>query len=514
MKSYYFIGVDKMNYLIGVDVGTSGTRAVLFDEELNIVASASEDYPLYQPQNGWAEQDPEDWANATIKVIKTIMDESKVNNKKVKGIGLSGQMHGLVMLDKDDKVIRPSIIWADQRTEDECDEITEKVGRERLIEITANPALTGFTASKILWVRNNEPKNYGRCKKILLPKDYVRFILTGQYATDVSDASGMQLLDVPNRQWSDEILNILEIPKSMLAKVYESPEVTGRIKKDIAEKTGLNEGTVVVAGAGDNAAAAVGTGVVKDGSAFTTIGTSGVVYAHSDQVRIDPKGRVHTFCCAVPNSWHIMGVTQAAGLSLKWFKNNLYQGENLVKDISYDQLNQDIQKINIGSDKLIYLPYLMGERTPHLDPNARGVFFGLSAKHDRKNLARSVMEGITFSLRDSYEILLGMGLEINEMMMTGGGARSQVWRQMLSDVLNCKVRTIESEEGPALGAAILAGVGAGIFKSIESACESYIQKDKEIRPNQDNHIIYNKYYDIYQKLYKDLENSFLKLGQL
>ena len=503
-----------MNYLIGIDIGTSGTRSVLFDEKLNVVSSTSEEYPLYQPHNGWAEQNPEDWARATINTIKTIIKDSGIDKGNIKGIGLSGQMHGLVMLDENNAVIRPAIIWADQRTEKECVEITEKVGRKKLIEITANPALTGFTASKILWVKNNEPDNYSRCKHILLPKDYVRFVLTGEYATDVSDASGMQLLDVPKRQWSDEILDILEIDKDKLAKVYESPEITGKIKESIALETGLKEDTIVVAGAGDNAAAAVGTGVVTDGSAFTTIGTSGVVYAHSSKVYIDPKGRVHTFCCAVPNSWHVMGVTQAAGLSLKWFKNNIYEGVNSTEKASYESINKQIEEVEIGSEKLIYLPYLMGERTPHLDPNARGVFFGLSAKHDKKNIARSVMEGVSFSLKDCYDILLEMGLEIDEMMITGGGARSNVWRQMLADVFNCNVRTIQSEEGASLGAAILAGVGAGIFESVEYACKKYIKKDKEIIPNENNHNSYKEYHELYGDIYRNLKESFKKLSEI
>lgn len=503
-----------MNYLIGIDVGTSGTRSVLFDENLNVISSASEEYPLYQPHNGWAEQNPEDWANATINTIKTIIEKSKVNGENIKAIGLSGQMHGLVMLDENNEVIRPAIIWADQRTGKECDEITEKVGKEKLIEITANPALTGFTASKILWVKNNEPDNYSRCRHILLPKDYVRFVLTGAYATDVSDASGMQLLDVPNRKWSDEILEILEIDRDKLAKVYESPEITGNITKSIAKKTGLREDTVVVAGAGDNAAAAVGTGVVIDGSAFTTIGTSGVVYAHSSKLFIDPEGRVHTFCCAVPNCWHVMGVTQAAGLSLKWFKNNIYEGFDSSGKSTYDMINKQIEEVEIGSEKLIYLPYLMGERTPHLDPYARGVFFGLSAKHDKKNLARSVMEGVSFSLKDSYDILLGMGLKIDEMMITGGGAKSRIWRQMLADVFNCNVGTIQSEQGASLGAAILAGVGVGIFESVEYACEKYIKKGNEIIPNEVSHKIYNQYHEIYGEIYKDLKESFKKLSEI
>lgn len=316
-----------MRYVIGVDLGTSGTKTVLFDEKGNVITSATVEYPMYQPQNGYAEQEPIDWYNASISTIKTVITKSGVDNSDIVGIGLSGQMHGLVMLDENEDVIRPSIIWCDQRTAKECEEITQKVGAKRLIEITANPALTGFTASKIMWVKNNEPQNYAKCRHILLPKDYVRFMLTGEFATEVSDASGMQLLDVPNRCWSDEILEKLDIDISLLPKVYESPEITGYITKEIADKTGLKEGTLVVGGAGDNAAAAVGTGVVSDGKAFTTIGTSGVVFAHTSQISIDPNGRVHTFCCAVPNAWHVMGVTQGAGLSLKWFRDNFCRSE-------------------------------------------------------------------------------------------------------------------------------------------------------------------------------------------
>ena len=311
-----------MKYLIGIDIGTSATKTVMFDEKFNVVTSASQEYQMYQPRNGWAEQMPEDWRDAVINTLREVISKSNVSAEDIAGIGLSGQMHGLVMLDENGAVLRPSIIWCDQRTQKQCDEITEKIGKERLIEITANPALTGFTASKILWVRENEPEIYAKCRHILLPKDYIRYILTGEFATEVSDASGMQLMDIPNRCWSDEVLEKLDIDKSMLPKMYESPEVTGKITKEIAEKTGLSVNTVVVGGAGDNAAAAVGTGVVSDGKAFTTIGTSGVVFAHTSEVSIDPKGRVHTFCCAVPDCWHIMGVTQAAGLSLKWFRDN------------------------------------------------------------------------------------------------------------------------------------------------------------------------------------------------
>lgn len=444
-----------MRYLIGIDIGTSATKTVLFNEKCEVVASASQEYPLYQPQNGWAEQEPTDWAKAVEATIKKVMIESGVAKEDVKGIGLSGQMHGLVMLDKDNAVIRPSIIWCDQRTGKECQEITIKVGAQRLIEITANPALTGFTASKILWVRNHEAENYRRCRHILLPKDYIRFCMTGEYATEVSDASGMQLLDVPNRCWSQEILDKLEIDTDLLPKVYESPEVTGRITSEFAAKTGLAVGTVVVGGAGDNAAAAVGTGIVEDGRAFTTIGTSGVVFAHTSEPRIDPKGRVHTFCCAVPGCWHVMGVTQAAGLSLKWFRDNLaesYKEEAEKQGIdSYDLINQDVENVPIGSRRLLYLPYLMGERTPHLNTNCRGVFFGLSAIHTKADMLRAVMEGVSYSLSDCLDVLREMQVDVSEMMACGGGGKSKIWRQMLADMYGCEVKTIKAQEGPALG---------------------------------------------------------------
>ena len=349
-----------MNYLLGVDLGTSGTKTVLFDTAGNVMASKTVEYPMYQPQNGWAEQDPRDWWNATAVTTKAVIEESGVDPADIKGVGISGQMHGLVMLDKAGQVLRRSIIWCDQRTAQECEEITRRVGKERLIAITANPALTGFTASKILWVRNHEPEIYAQCAHILLPKDYVRYMLTGEFATEVSDASGMQLLDVPNRCWSDEVLEKLEIDKSLLAKVYESPEVNGTITKEAAALTGLKEGTPVVGGAGDNAAAAVGTGVVEDGKAFVTIGTSGVVFAHTSDISIDPKGRVHTFCCAVPGCWHVMGVTQGAGLSLKWYRDNFCQAEmetakGMGKD-PYFLMDQQAERVPIGCNKLLYLP--------------------------------------------------------------------------------------------------------------------------------------------------------------
>lgn len=376
-----------MSYVIGVDCGTSGTKTVLFDEKCNVISSKTIEYPMIQPQNGYAEQDPADWRNAMIETIKAVVASSGVDKNEIVGIGLSGQMHGLVMLDANNDVIRNSIIWCDQRTGKQVEWMNENVGNDKLVQITANPALTGWTAAKILWVKDNEPQNFEKVKHIMLPKDYLRFVLTGEYATEVSDASGMQILDVPNRDWSSELLSAFEIDRAWLGDVYESCEVTGKLTADMANELGLNEGTIVVGGAGDNAAAAVGTGVVEDGKAFTTIGTSGVVFAHTTKAQIDKLGRVHTCCAAVPNCWHVMGVTQAAGLSLQWFRNNFCQdiiAQAEKEDCDpYDILNKKAAEIPIGSDNLLYLPYLMGERTPHLDPDCRGAFIGLSAIHAR-----------------------------------------------------------------------------------------------------------------------------------
>ncbi len=505
-----------MAYILGVDIGTSGTKTVLFSEDGAPVASATYEYPLYTPRNGYAEQEPLDWWQAAVNGIKEVA--AHVPAEEIKGVGLSGQMHGLVMLDAEDKPIRRSIIWCDQRTVAEVEEITRRVGADRMIEITANPAITGFTAAKIMWVKNNEPQNYERCRHILLPKDYIRFMLTGEYATEVSDASGMQLLDIPNRCWSDEVLQKLEIDKALLAKVYESPEITGKITRRAAELTGLKEGTPVVGGAGDNAAAAVGTGVVEDGKAFTTIGSSGVVFAHTSDIAIDKKGRVHTFCCAVPGCWHVMGVTQSAGLSLKWFRDNFAWGEMetaLSMGVDpYYLMDKEAASVPIGANRLLYLPYLNGERTPHLDPNARGVFFGLSSMHKKKDLLRAVMEGVSYSLRDCVEVMREMDVNVSDMMACGGGGTSALWRQMLADLYGCTVKTTENKEGPALGVALLAAVGAGIYGSVPEACRAVIKPDKEQKPIEDNTHEYERFYQMYKSLYPAMRKSFDELSRL
>ncbi|MBN1776487.1 MAG: xylulokinase [Clostridiales bacterium] len=504
-------------YLLGIDLGTSGTKTVLFRRDGSVVASSTVEYPMDQPENGWAEQAPEDWWNAAVQTISAVLRKSGVNPGDIAALGISGQMHGLVMLDGAGEVLRPSIIWADQRTGAECREITEIIGAKRLIEITANPALTGFTAGKIRWVQKHEPGIYAKCRHILLPKDYLRYKLTGDFATEVSDASGMQLLDVPGRCWSDEVLEKLGIDKSYLGKVYESPEVTGHISAFAAKLTGLSETTLVVGGAGDNAAAAVGTGVVADGRAFTTIGTSGVVFAHTDTLAIDPRGRVHTFCCAVPGAWHVMGVMQSAGLSLKWFRDNFCTSEMETAELMgvdpYQLMDMEVAKAPIGAHRLFYLPYLMGERTPHLDPDCRGVFFGLSAMHTKLDLMRAVYEGVAYALNDSLSILDEMGVKPAQMLATGGGGRSEVWRQMLSDVFDCKVVTTNSKEGPALGVAILAGVGAGLYPSVREACDSMIKIGGEQLPIKENQPAYRKCYEQFVKLYPDMKNAFKRLSE-
>lgn len=507
-----------MKYVLGIDLGTSGTKTVLFDQEGHGICSCTVEYPMYQPHNGWAEQDPQDWWHAAVETIQTVLKKSGVDPKDVVSLGISGQMHGLVMLDEKGQVLRRSIIWCDQRTQAECDEIHERVGREKLIAITANPALTGFTLSKVLWVRNHEPEVYAKCRHILLPKDYVRYMLTGDFATEVSDASGMQMLDVPNRCWSDELLNILDIDKSLLAKVYESCEVTGHVSEEAAALTGLSAETLVVGGAGDNAAAAVGTGVVEDGKAFTTIGTSGVVFAHTDKLAIDPQGRVHTFCCAVPGAWHVMGVTQAAGLSLKWYRDNFCDAEKQAAQQMgvdpYDLMNKEAAQSPIGANKLIYAPYLMGERTPHLDADCRGMFFGLSAMHTRRDLLRAVMEGVSYSLRDCLGVLNEMGVNPEQMLACGGGGKSPLWRQMLADVFNCPVATTVNTEGPALGVAILAGVGAGLYKSVPEACHAMIHVNPAQEPIPENVPQYAKVYEVFKMLYPANKDVFKALGKL
>ena len=505
-----------MQYLIGIDVGTSGTKTVLFNTSGAPLASKTVEYPMAQPRNGWAEQSPDDWWHAVIKGLRSVL--SDYDPSDVISIGLSGQMHGLVMLDKNGAVLRPSIIWCDQRTGAECEQISRLLGENRVIEITANPPMTGFTAAKILWVQNNEPEIYEKCAHILLPKDYIRYKLTGEFATEVSDASGMQLMDIAKRDWSSEVLGKLQIDRSLLGAMYESPEVTGKVHRAAATATGLAEGTPIVGGAGDNPAAAIGTGIVKEGSAFTTIGSSAVVYAVSDEIRIDMQGRVHSLCASVPGKWTVMSCTQAAGLSLKWLRDNCFIAETLEAgkngiDI-YTVMTDMASKVPVGAERLLFLPYLMGERSPHPNPNCRGVFFGLSAMHGREHIVRSVLEGVAFSQLECVEVFRDMGVPINDMTLTGGGGRSPLWQQMLADLYGCPVATLVSDEGAALGAALLAGVGAGVFSDVRQSAEAIVKKKAALDCNVDSRRSYMPFYEMYKNLYLLLRSSFDKLSSL
>ena len=489
-----------MNFL-GIDVGTGGSRAVLINADGEVIASATVEHKAFaSPEIGWAEQNPEDWWKASSEAIRQILKNEHIKAEEIGAIGLSGQMHGAVFLDENDKVLRPSIIWCDQRTDKQCRDLTNKIGAKKLIELVSNPALPNFTLTKMLWVRENEPEIWNKTRTVLLPKDYLRFCLTGDKATDVSDASGTLLLDVQNRKWSIELLAAVEMSENLLPTVYESAEITGTISAKCAAETGLKEGTKVVAGAGDNAAGAIGMGIVKTGAVSATIGTSGVVFAVTDKPSIDLRGRIHTFCHAVPHRWHVTGVTQAAGLSFRWFRDNFAANE------SYDDLVEGAKKIPVGADGLIWTPYLMGERTPHVDSSVRASLIGLTASHTKAHVVRAILEGVAFSLRDAIEIFKQLNIPIENIRLGGGGATSPLWRQIQADVYGQKVEIVATEEGAAYGAALLAGVGGGAWKTIEEACEKTIHVAEEIFPNEKSVGILNRQYKAFQKVYSSLES--------
>ena len=504
-----------MRYLLGVDIGTTGARAVLVDEEGRLVAGAVSEYPMFVPKPGWTEQEPEDWWRATKEVVGRALREAKISGREVTAVGFTGQMHGLVTLDEGGRVLRRCIMWNDQRTARQCEEIEGIVGRDRLVELTCNPVLTGFTAPKLLWVKENEPEVFERIAHILLPKDYVRFRLTGEYVMDVADASGTSMFDVKRREWAWEIIDALGFDRRWFPPTAESPEVVARVSKVGAEETGLVEGTPVVAGAGDQAAGGVGAGAVEEGIVSVNLGTSGVVFAHLEEPRVDPGLRTHTFCHAVPGKWHVMGVMLAAGGSLRWFRDALCGEERLVAEHTgkdpYEFITEEAALVPAGSEGLLFLPYLSGERTPHADPFARGVFFGLSLKHTKAHMARAVLEGVAFGLRDSLEILKSMGLSFKEIRFTGGGSRSDLWRQILADIFNFPVTRINIEEGTAFGAALLAGVGAGIFGSVEEACRTAVKGVATSEPNHERAKIYEELYRLYGRLYESLKERFREI---
>lgn len=508
-----------MSVFLGIDIGTSGTKTLAIDPRGAILAAASDHYPCYAPKPLWSEQDPEDWWRATVSTVHAVIRQARLKPSDVKAIGLSGQMHGSVFLDKRDRIIRRAILWNDQRTSAECAEIEQRAGgRKKLIKLVANPALTGFTAPKILWLRNNEPRNYDRLSRILLPKDEIRRRLTGEYATDVSDASGMLLLDVARRTWSKALLARLEIDPALLADCYESEDVTGRLTPQAAHTLGLSTNCLVVGGAGDCAAGAVGNGIVDTGTLSTSIGTSGVVFVHSDQPRIDPQGRVHTFCHAVRDRWHMMGVTLSAGGSLEWFRNQLCPPDAAPTARShsdvYHQLTAEAESVPPGSQGLFFLPYLSGERTPHADPTARGCFVGLTLAHTRAHLVRAILEGVTYSLRESLEIFRELGVPIRQIRASGGGARSPLWRQIQADVFAQKVVTINSEEGPAYGVALLAAVGAGAFQNVREACAATIRVVSQTAPVRSAARFYDQAMPVYQQLYGSLRDDFRRIADL
>lgn len=494
--------------LLGIDVGTGGTRAVVVDEAGAVVASAtSEHAPFASPQIGWAEQDPRDWWRATIEAVRGVLAQPGVRADEIACVGFSGQMHGAVMLDERDEVLRAALIWCDQRTDPQCKAITEKVGAERLIELTSNPALTNFTLTKLLWVREHQPELWERFRTILLPKDYVRLRLTGDRAIDVADASGTLLLDVANRRWSDAMLDALELDRSCLPSLFESPEITGRVSADGAEATGLREGTPVVAGAGDQAAGAVGMGIVQPGAVSATIGTSGVVFAATSRPALDKKGRVHTFCHAIPGRWHVMGVTQAAGLSLRWFRDRFGTGNDAPGDVDpYELLSKEAASAPPGSDGVLWAPYLMGERTPHLDPHARAALVGLAASHTRAHVVRAILEGVAFSLRDTLTIFAEMDVPVENIRLGGGGARSPVWRQIQADVYGRAVEILAAEEGAAYGAALLAGVGAKVWPTVDEACASAVRVAERVEADESSIAVMNKSYAAYRALYPALRS--------
>ena len=508
-----------MSYLMGIDVGTTGTRCIIVDQEGHVIAGATGDHaPISSPQPLWAEQDPEDWWKATTTAIRQALALAHIDGAAIQGIGLSGQMHGVVLLDKDHKVLRPSLIWCDQRSQAQCDWIHQKVGYERTIQLTCNPALTGFSAPKLLWVRDNEPEVFAKARTFLLPKDYIRFRLTGTFASEVSDASGTTLFDVANRRWSVEMFKELDLDPGLVPPVYESPIASAHISDIAARETGLKPGTPVVGGGGDQAAGGVGNGIVQPGIVSSTIGTSGVVFAFSEKPVLDPKGRVHTFCHAVPGKWHIMGVTQGAGLSLRWFRDNFgnveMQTAFLTGGDSYDLLNKEAARAPAGSEGLIFLPYMMGERTPHLDPNAKGVFFGLTGRHQRFHVIRAILEGVAYSLRDSFEIFKEMGVPVRQVRASGGGGRSELWRQIQADVFGREIVTINATEGPAYGVALLAGVGTGVWASVEEACQATIRVVTRQKPIKANAATYDTFYPTYRALYGALKPHFDRVTEL
>lgn len=508
-----------MGITLGIDVGTSGTKTLAIDPSGRVLASVAAEYPCDHPRPGWSEQAPESWWRATVATIRDCLAAASLKPADITGVGLSGQMHGSVFLDGQGEVIRPALLWNDQRTAQECAEIEDRAGgREALVRMVGNPALTGFTAPKLLWVRRHEPHHWDRVRQVLLPKDYVRYRLSGTYATEVSDASGTLMLDVANRRWSRDLLARLEVDPSLLPPCFESPDVSATVSDVGSRATGLVRGTPIVGGGGDQPAGAVGNGIVRPGAVSATMGTSGVVFAHAEELGFDPLGRLQRGCHAVPGAWHVMGVVLAAGGSLQWFRNQLGQAEMALareKGIdTYFLLTDEAARVGPGAEGLFFLPYLTGERTPHFDPDAKGAWVGLTVRHGRPHLVRSVLEGATYAMRDSLELVREMGVRVDEIRLSGGGARNAHWKQIQADIYGQDVCTINASEGPAFGVALLAQVGTGTFASVPEACDATIQVVERTTMDPKARAFHDRAYPLYRQLYRDLKGSFQTISEL
>ena len=508
-----------MSVTLGIDVGTSGTKTIAIDETGAILASASAEYPCDHPRPGWSEQDPELWWRATVETVQGVLGQGKFAPADVSAIGLSGQMHGSVFLDRDGQVVRPALLWNDQRTGAEAAEIEAKAGgREGLVRLVANRALTGFTAPKLLWLRKNEPNLWDRVRQVLLPKDYIRYRLSGTYATEVSDAAGTLLLDVANRRWSSELLGLLDLDRSLLPLCFESPEVSAVVSATGAEATGLTVGTEIVGGAGDQPAGAVGNGIVRAGVVSATMGTSGVVFAHTAESGFDPLGRLQRGCHAVPGAWCVMGVVLSAGGSLQWYRNQMAGAQvEMSKSLGIDPyylLQDEAALAGPGAEGLFFLPYLTGERAPYYDSDARGAWVGLSVRHGRPHLVRSIMEGASYAMRDSFELIREMGTTIEQVRLSGGGARSPFWRQIQANIYDVDVHTVNATEGPAFGVALLAMVGAGVFASVAEACDATIRLVDHTAKEPEVAAFHDRGFAIYRKLYQDLRESYAAIARL
>ena len=496
-----------MAYFLGIDTSTTSSKALLIDEHGEVIAVASSPHTLQTPRPLWSEQDPREWWEAVSVSVRSVLETAGISGERIEAVGLTGQMHGLVLLDEDGNVLRPAILWNDQRTQSQCDEIHRIIGKENFIQITGNVALTGFTAPKILWVKENEPYVFANTKHVLLPKDYIRYKLTGEYAMDKADGAGTVLFDLKERDWSDEVLSALDIPSPWMPKTFEGPEFTGSVTEEAASLTGLKAGTPVAAGGGDQAAQAVGVGAVEPGIIGLTVGTSGVVFATTPSALIEPEGRLHAFCHAVPGMWHFMGVMLSAAGSLQWFR------DTLAPNLSFDELVKEAEAIPAGSEGLQFLPYLSGERTPHPDPLARGAFIGLTLRHSRAHMTRSVLEGVAFGLKDSFTLIQNTGLgSITQVRASGGGTKGTLWRQILASILEAELVTVNTTEGAAYGAALLAGVGAGAWTDVPSACKASVKITGSTLPDPAQVQVYQKTYLLYQGLYPALKSSFTRMG--